>query len=226
MTSIIRTDNLIKHYKDGSGNRLEILNGVNVDFGVNQTVSIAGRSGSGKSTLLHLLGGLDHPTEGNVFFKGGNIFEYEPEKLSKWRNQHIGFVFQAHHLMPDFTALENVMIPSMVSGLSKQSSLKKAAELLDQVELADRSGHKPSQLSGGEQQRVAIARALVNSPEVILADEPTGNLDIKTGDKIGLMLQKICREQRATLIIVTHNVQLASMMDVQYKLSDGLLVEV
>jgi len=226
MNSIIRIEKLVKHFLDGGGEKLEILTGVTGEFYTNQTISIVGRSGSGKSTLLHLLGGLDHPTGGNVFFKNENIFGFDPEKLSNWRNQNIGFVFQSHHLMPDFTALENVMIPAMVAGQSKQASQNRATDLLAQVELSDRSDHKPGQLSGGEQQRVAIARALVNSPEVILADEPTGNLDIKTGDKIGLLLQKICREQNATLIIVTHNIQLAASMDSQYRLSDGILVKV
>ena len=226
MSEIIRIENLVKHFLDGSGKRLEILNGIHGTISVNQTVSIVGRSGSGKSTLLQLLGGLDRPTEGKVYFKNENIFEFDPEKLSNWRNRHIGFVFQSHHLMPDFTALENVMIPSMVAGNTKQKSERRAAEILSQVGLDDRCDHKPGQLSGGEQQRVAIARALVNSPEVILTDEPTGNLDIKTGDKIGILLQNICREQNTTLIIVTHNLQLAASMDSQYKLSDGKMVSV
>jgi|APSaa5957512622_1039677.scaffolds.fasta_scaffold46863_2 lipoprotein-releasing system ATP-binding protein len=226
MSDIIRIENLVKHFLDGGGKRLEILNGISHAISVNQTVSIVGRSGSGKSTLLQLLGGLDHPTQGKVFFKDENIFEFEAEKLSNWRNRHIGFVFQSHHLMPDFTAIENIMIPAMVAGNTKQKSVSRARELLEQVELDDRADHKPGQLSGGEQQRVAIARALVNSPEVILADEPTGNLDIKTGDKIGILLQNICREQKTTLIVVTHNIQLATSMDSQYELSDGKLVSV
>ncbi|MCP4754921.1 MAG: ABC transporter ATP-binding protein [Proteobacteria bacterium] len=226
MTDIVRIEKLSKSFLDGSGNELQIIRAIDASFLKNRTVSIVGRSGSGKSTLLNLLGGLDRPTSGRVFFEDEDIGRYEPDKLAEWRNHRIGFIFQAHHLLPDFSAHENVMIPGLIAGRSNQQCSKRADELLEQVELKDRSEHKPSQLSGGEQQRVAIARALVNSPDIILADEPTGNLDNKTGDKIGLLLQNICREQNATLIMVTHNTQLAASMDCQLNLFDGELTGV
>lgn len=223
MTSVIRIENLQRTFMDGSGNEIQVLKGVNGDFKSDQTVSIAGSSGSGKSTLLQLLGGLDQPTAGKVFYNEDNIYQYDSDKLANWRNGNIGFVFQSHHLLPDFSALENAMIPGLIKGLSKQESTTVAEKLLAQVGLAKRMYHKPSQLSGGEQQRVAIARALANSPDIILADEPTGNLDAKTGDKIGVILKQVCREQKATLIMVTHNQQLASEMDIQLILKDGKL---
>ncbi len=223
MTSIVRIEKLGKYFREASGNKLEILSDIDARFEENQTVSIVGKSGSGKSTLLNLLGGLDHPSAGKVFFRNEEIFAYDANTLSDWRNRSIGFIFQAHHLLPDFSALENVMIPGMIAGRSKKECEKRAQELLKQTDLDDRASHKPNQLSGGEQQRIAIARALINSPDVILADEPTGNLDNKTGDKVALLLARICLEQSATLILVTHNTQLATSTDRQLRLSDGKL---
>jgi lipoprotein-releasing system ATP-binding protein len=221
--AIIAIEKLSKHYIDGNGCKLEILKGIDYEFCKSESVSIVGSSGSGKSTLLNLLGGLDRPTSGEVRFLGGNINDFSSDALSDWRNRHIGFIFQAHHLMPDFSALENVLIPAMIAGSSRQQITGRAERLLDQVGLSDRASHKPSQLSGGEQQRVAIARALINAPSLILADEPTGNLDNKTGEAVGNLLQNICSERQATLIIVTHNTGLAVSMDCRLRLFDGKL---
>lgn len=225
METIIAIEKLSKHFIDGNGHGLEILKEIDYKFPKNTSISIVGSSGSGKSTLLNLMGGLDHPTSGKVLFLGENINLYDSDTLSNWRNRHIGFIFQAHHLLPDFTALENVSIPAMIAGASRQQYLKKAEMLLDQVGLHERLFHKPSQLSGGEQQRVAIARALINSPSMIFADEPTGNLDNKTGESVGSLLQEICRSQKTTLIVVTHNARLASSMDCKLRLFDGKLSE-
>lgn len=225
MSVTITIDKLCRYFKDGSGNEIQVLKGISMSFKPNQTVSIVGSSGSGKSTLLHLLGGLDHPTSGVVKYNDQSIFDLDSDTLSQWRCKNIGFVFQSHHLLPDFDAKENVMIPGLIEGLQKEEVQSKAETLLKQVGLLDRATHKPSQLSGGEQQRIAIARALLNSPDIILADEPTGNLDGKTGGRIGGLLREITREQGATLILVTHNLQLAKEADKQLTLKDGLLTE-
>lgn len=223
METIIAIEKLSKHFIDGNGCRLEILKEIDCEFRKNESVAIIGSSGSGKSTLLYLLGGLDRPSSGEVTFLGENINRFDSDSLSNWRNRHVGFIFQAHHLLPDFSAQENVLIPAMIAGHSRQQCSAKADNLLAQVGLADRAGHKPSQLSGGEQQRVAIARALINSPTLILADEPTGNLDNKTGETVGNLLQTICAEQRTTLIVVTHNTGLANTMERCYRLFEGNL---
>jgi len=225
METIIAIEKLSKHFIDGNGQGLEILNEIDYKFPRNASISIVGSSGSGKSTLLNLMGGLDRPTSGKVSFLGENINQYDSDTLSDWRNRHIGFIFQAHHLLPDFTALENVTIPAMIAGTSRQQYLKMAETLLDQVGLKARSTHKPSQLSGGEQQRVAIARALINSPSVIFADEPTGNLDNKTGESVGSLLREICLAQKTTLMVVTHNAGLATSMDCKLRLFNGKLSE-
>jgi len=225
METLIAIEKLSKFYLDGNGCRLEILVEIDCEFSRNQSVSIVGSSGSGKSTLLNLLGGLDQPSSGQVEYRGENISRFDADTLSEWRNRQIGFIFQAHHLLPDFTALENVLIPALIAGQSRQQSRDRAADLLEQVGLKGRIDHKPSQLSGGEQQRVAIARALINNPPLILADEPTGNLDHKTGEIVGSLLRKICSEQQATLIIVTHNRELADSMGRRLQLFDGKLSE-
>ncbi len=223
MSAVIRIEKLCRSFLDGSGGELQILNGVEAEIKAKQTLSVVGSSGSGKSTLLHLIGGLDHPTSGTVYFNDKDIYKYDSDALSNWRNKNVGFVFQSHHLLPDFTALENVLIPGLIAGMSKTKASNRAKELLNQVDLIDRKDHKPSQLSGGEQQRIAIARALLNTPDIILADEPTGNLDQKTGKKVSSILRQACLEQRAALIMVTHNLQLAGEMDKQMVLKDGIL---
>lgn len=221
MTNLIKVEDISKEYVDGSGKKLTILDRLSVTFPKNKTTSIVGDSGSGKTTLLNLLGGLDRPSSGKVFFREEEIFAFKRKKLAEWRNQNVGFVFQAHHLLPDFTALENVILPALISGQPKAVCEKKATELLKQVNLGNRLSHKPSQLSGGEQQRVAIARALINSPELLLADEPTGSLDGKTGTIVADLLTRISREQNKTLIIVTHNTDLAASMDFRLELKNG-----
>ncbi|MDH5559478.1 MAG: ABC transporter ATP-binding protein [Deltaproteobacteria bacterium] len=226
MSSFLNVVNLTKNFLDGSGNELKILQGISMNFPKNKTHSIVGSSGSGKSTLLNIIGGLDHPTSGKVFFKEEDIFAFQGNKLANWRNTKVGFVFQAHHLLNDFSALENVMIPGLIKGLSKAECENKAKRLLSQVSLKDRENHKPGQLSGGEQQRVAIARALLNSPEAILADEPTGNLDLDTGKIVIKVLKNVAREQNATLILVTHNPEIAASMEIRLQLDKGHLVAV
>ncbi|MBT4286858.1 MAG: ABC transporter ATP-binding protein [Deltaproteobacteria bacterium] len=223
MNNLMRISELKKSYTDGSGNNLDILKGIDLEISENSTLSISGSSGSGKSTLLHILGGLDQPSSGEIFFKNRSLFTFKNKELADWRNTSIGFVFQSHCLLPDFSAIENVAMPAMISGLNKSEALEKALILLKLVNLSERKDHKPQQLSGGEQQRVAIARALINSPQLILADEPTGNLDMKTGDLVGKMLKTVCKNQNTTLIVVTHNPKLATAMDYQLNLQDGLL---
>lgn len=221
---LMETQSLVRSFKDGDGKVLEILRELNVSFYKGQTHAITGRSGSGKSTLLHLLGGLDHPTSGSIAFEGKDIFSLGDHALSKWRNHAIGFVFQFHQLLGDFTALENVMMPGRIAGTPIEALQEKAEDLLNKVGLEDRYNHKPAQLSGGEQQRVAIARAMINHPALILADEPTGNLDEETGDQIGNLLIDVCRQQNTTLIIVTHNASLAEKMDFGLELHHGQLI--
>lgn len=223
MNNLMKVSKLKKSYTDGSGNILDILKGIDLEISVDSTLSISGSSGSGKSTLLHILGGLDQPSSGEIFFQNRSLFTFKNKELADWRNTSIGFVFQSHCLLPDFTAIENVAMPAMISRLNKSEAREKASTLLKLVNLSEREEHKPHQLSGGEQQRVAIARALINSPQLILADEPTGNLDVKTGDLVGKMLKNVCKNQNTTLIVVTHNPKLASAMDYQLNLQDGLL---
>lgn len=221
MNKVIEATNARKVFSDGAGNDLVVLE--KIDFAVYSgvNVSIVGASGSGKSTLLSLFGGLDKPSQGEIYFQGENIHQFASNKLAAWRNTHIGFIFQFHHLLPDFTALENVQIPSLIAGESPSIATKKAMELLEQVGLKHRLDHKPSMLSGGEQQRVAIARALINHPTIILADEPTGNLDEETANKVGDLLIHVCKQHKTTLILVTHNPAFAEKMEQTYRLSNG-----
>jgi lipoprotein-releasing system ATP-binding protein len=185
-------------------------------------VAIIGPSGAGKSTLLHLLGGLDTPTRGKVLFKGRSIFEWGAEELAKFRNRHVGFVFQFHHLLPEFSAVENVTMPMLIRGGNRAESEKSARTILDRMGLAHRLDHKVGELSGGEQQRVAIARALVGQPELLLADEPTGNLDHRTGEVIFRMFRELHEERELTSIIVTHNERIAVQCDEVWELDAGV----
>ena len=223
MSKLLRIQNLRKEYNDGKGQKLVVLDSISMEFKKNLSYSIVGLSGSGKSTILHLLGGLDHTTKGEVFFEEKNITELSDEKLSLWRNHNVGLIFQFHHILQDFTALENVLMPSLIKGESYHLSEKRAKELLDQVGMASRFYHRPSELSGGEQQRVAIARSLINNPSLLLADEPTGNLDHKNTDLVNQLIQDMCKIHNITLILVTHNLQLASEMNIKLELSDGNL---
>jgi lipoprotein-releasing system ATP-binding protein len=185
-------------------------------------VSIVGPSGAGKSTLLHLFGGLDQPTRGDVLFKEENIFRWGAPELARFRNRHVGFVFQFHHLLPEFTTLENTMMPKLIRGDDRDASTTAARQILDRVGLSHRLDHKVGEISGGEQQRVAIARALVGDPELLLADEPTGNLDHRTGETIFQIFRDLHRERNLTSVIVTHNERIAVQCDEVWELDAGV----
>lgn len=222
--TIIRTENLVKEYKIAKDKSLRVLDGISIGFFESEIVSIVGASGAGKSTLLHLLGALDKPTSGEIFYDNENILNLSSDKLAGLRNTKIGFVFQFHHLLPEFTAIENVSIASMISGKSLNEARQRAKSLLVDVGLGDRLEHRPNELSGGEAQRVAIARSLMNSPGVILADEPTGNLDTKNSDEIIKLIFELREKYRQTFVIVTHNENFASIMDRTLKMVDGRII--
>ena len=200
---------------------LEVLRGVDVAIARGDFVALRGASGTGKSTLLHLIGGLDTPNAGEIIFAGQNIAGFSDRQLTDFRNRRVGFVFQAYHLLPELTALENVCLPARVARISTGNAAKRAGELLARVGLKDRLDHKPSELSGGEQQRVAIARALINEPELLLADEPTGNLDSHTGGEIMELLQSLRTERQTTLVIATHDAKVAAAAPRVIELVDG-----
>lgn len=203
---------------------LQVLKGIDLSVAKGEIVSIVGASGAGKSTLLHILGTLDRADTGRVLIDGTPVHDLSDRKLSDFRNRHIGFVFQFHHLLPEFTALENICIPAFIAKKGKKDAEKKAAELLDLMNLRERAGHKPSELSGGEQQRVAVARALVNDPAVILADEPSGNLDSASAVELHQLFFRLRDLFRQTYVIVTHNLDLADMADRKLTMKDGLMV--
>ena len=202
---------------------LEVLKGVDLHIQASEVVSIVGSSGAGKTTLLTILGTLDKVSSGEILFNGVNITSLNEKKLAAFRNQHIGFVFQFHHLLPEFTALENVCIPAFINKTSKKEAELKANELLDLLGLKHRANHKPSELSGGEQQRVAVARALVNNPKVIFADEPSGNLDSENAQNLHQLFFKLRDELKQTIVVVTHNETLADMADRKLIMKDGLI---
>lgn len=203
---------------------LEILKGVDVDIEAGEVVSIVGSSGAGKTTLLTILGTLDRPSSGEVWIEGENVFAMNDKKLAAFRNKNIGFVFQFHHLLPEFTALENICIPAFIAKTSKKDAEKRALDLLELLNLKDRASHKPSELSGGEQQRVAVARALMNQPKVIFADEPSGNLDSKNATELHDLFFKLRDEFKQTFVIVTHNNDLARMADRTLVMKDGKIM--
>jgi len=213
---------LHKVYRNGEA-ELHVLKGIDMTIEKGRIISIVGPSGAGKSTLLHLLGGLDVPTSGEVILKGMDLYKLDDEKRAKVRNEMLGFVFQFYHLLPEFTALENVVLPVLIKGMPKKGASDYAKKLLQDVGLGERLNHKPSELSGGEHQRVAIARALVNEPEIVFCDEPTGNLDSKTGSEIQELLWRINREKGETLIIVTHDEKIARYADRIIHIEDGVL---
>lgn len=221
--NLIAVNDLHKQYIDGEGNRLEILRGVDLAVNSGDTVSIMGASGAGKSTLLHLIGALDQADSGAVRVDDVELSTLSSDECAQFRNQTIGFVFQFHHLLMDFNALENVMLPMWIKAGKTGDFGAKARELLDTVGISHRMRHRPGQLSGGEQQRLAIARALANQPRILLADEPTGNLDEKTGERVSTLLLRLNREHRLTMILVTHNAQFAAQMGRQYLLEGGRL---
>lgn len=201
--------------------QLEILKGVNVDINEGEVVSIVGSSGAGKTTLLTILGTLDRPTSGTLNIGGIDVYSLNDSKLAAFRNKHIGFVFQFHHLLPEFTAIENICMPALIAKTAKKEAEKKAEELLDYLGLSARKNHKPSELSGGEQQRVAVARALINSPKVIFADEPSGNLDSNSAKELHQLFFNLRKTYNQTFVIVTHNNELADMADRKLVMKDG-----
>ncbi|MBI5016728.1 MAG: ABC transporter ATP-binding protein [Deltaproteobacteria bacterium] len=217
---ILEAVGLHKSFPQGRG-RLEVLKGIDLSVRRGECVAVVGPSGAGKSTLLHILGALDRPTEGRVLFQGEEIFGRPEPALAQFRNRHVGFVFQFHHLLPEFTARENVAMPLRIAGEGAGEAAARADELLEAVGLAERVEHRPGELSGGEQQRVALARALAARPALLLADEPTGNLDHQTGDAIHRLLRDWNRRSEVTLVVVTHNRELAEAMDRIVTLSDG-----
>ena len=223
MNIILSSENISKSYQSAKKVKLEVLKSISVEIEANKISVIVGASGAGKSTLLHLLGGLDRPDSGKVFFEQKNIFDFNNDKLAKFRNENMGFVFQFHHLLPEFTALENVSIPQMIKGVSLKSASENSIRLLEIVGLKDRAEHKPAELSGGEQQRVAVARALANDPKIIFADEPTGNLDSANSDSIHKLLFDLRDNFKKTFVIVTHNPELMELADVIFEIKDGVI---
>jgi ABC-type lipoprotein export system ATPase subunit len=217
---LLRARALTKTYTMGKRS-LEVLRGVDLDVARGEFLALRGASGAGKSTLLHLIGGLDLPNAGEIFFDGQNLVAFSERKLTEFRNRRVGFIFQAYHLLPELTALENVCLPARMARIASATVEARGRELLARVGLKDRLDHKPSELSGGEQQRVAIARALINEPELVLADEPTGNLDSKTGGEIIELLKSLRVEKNTTLIIATHDAKVAANAERVIELVDG-----
>lgn len=216
---ILKASNIQKSY--GS---LPILKGIDLEVSKGEIVSIVGASGAGKSTLLHILGTLDRPDNGELLINNTNINSLNEKKLSAFRNEQIGFIFQFHHLLPEFTALENICLPAFIKGVSKEVAETKAYELLELLGLSSRAQHKPNQLSGGEQQRVSVARALINNPAIILADEPSGNLDTENAAALHSLFFKLRDTIQQTFIIVTHNEELASISDRIIHIKDGYII--
>lgn len=203
---------------------LPILKGVDLEVKKGEIITIVGASGAGKSTLLHIIGTLDHPDKGSITINNVNISSLSSKKLSAFRNEQIGFIFQFHHLLPEFTALENICIPAFIAGKSKNEAEKKAFELLEMLGLTDRANHKPNELSGGEQQRVAVARAMINSPALILADEPSGNLDSVNAENLHQLFVHLRDTLNQTFVIVTHNESLANLADRKVFMKDGQII--
>ena len=214
--------NIVRDFSTPEG-KLSVLKGISLSVNKGEMIAITGESGVGKSTLMHLLGGLDTPTSGEVIVRGEHLKDKSQEALAAFRNKNVGFVFQTHYLLDDFNALENVMLPMLIAGKDNAVVRSKGELLLGQVGLIDRRSHLPKQLSGGEQQRVAVARALANDPEIVIADEPSGNLDINTGHKLHELLLKLNEEQKTTFLIATHNRELAANCDRELKLVDGII---
>lgn len=215
----------IEKYYDEVGHRIEVLKGADLSLSQGEMVAIVGASGTGKTTLLHILGILDRPTAGTLLYDGVEVLKKNDIELSAYRNKKVGFVFQFHHLLPEFTALENIMMPGLIAGHNKTEMAEDAAEILAKVKLSDRMQHRVGELSGGEQQRVALARAIIMKPLLLLADEPTGNLDTKTGYKVFQLLQEMSAEYSLSAVMVTHNLDLAGEMNRCLTLADGKLHE-
>jgi lipoprotein-releasing system ATP-binding protein len=221
---MVRVENIVKNYISAA-ETLHVLKGVSFEIQEGMSAAVSGQSGSGKSTLLNILGGLDRADGGKVFIGGQEITYLSEKELSKYRSRQAGFIFQFHYLLKDFTALENVMLPAYIAGMKKKDALEKARALLSDVRLDDRIGHFPSQLSGGERQRVAVARSMVNDPDVIFADEPTGNLDPGNSALVAQLLYESAEKWGKTLIVVTHDEKAAARASIRYTLENGLLVQ-
>jgi len=223
MTNILlECQGISKNYEDGD-NQVNVLSHLDLTLNSHELLAITGRSGSGKSTLLHILGTLDQPSSGSVIFKGQDIHSLNAAKQATFRNNELGFIYQFHHLLAEFTALENIMMPLLIAGIKKREAKSRASSMLKQVGLSDRGHHKPSQLSGGERQRIAIARALVNEPALVLADEPTGNLDTENAQAIFELLRELRDKKGTSFVVVTHDTNLANKLDRVVNLSSGQL---
>jgi len=222
-STILQCQQLSMCYQQGNLD-VSVLKGIDLSIKAGERVAIMGASGSGKSTLLHLLGGLEKPTQGNIILDGENLNNISASKLSKLRNRSLGFIYQFHHLLGEFTILENVAMPVLIAGHSVKEARKKALEMLGKVGLGHRVEHKPGELSGGERQRAAVARALINSPKCVLADEPTGNLDSKTAEQIYQLMLELNQELQVSFLVVTHDLDLAKRMDKVLHMEDGLIV--
>lgn len=222
MSNIVTIENLEKKYISKSEN-LTVLSNLNLEIAAGSKIVIVGESGSGKSTLLNIIGGIDKATSGTVKAGTWNVSELSEAELSEYRSKYLGLIFQFHYLLKDFTALENVYMPALIAGVSKKEAMERACCLLEDVGIAERINHLPSEMSGGERQRVAVARALINNPELILADEPTGNLDPANAEKIGDLLFSMVEKYAKTLILVTHDLKLAGKGDKQYRIVEGSL---
>lgn len=222
--TILKANNIFKSFQTTKKVNLEVLKGISLEIQKGKITIIVGASGAGKSTLLHLLGGLDRPDSGEVYYDDNNIFNYSDDKLARFRNKNVGFVFQFHHLLPEFTALENVMIPQLIKGTELNQAKNKSEALLNTVKLNERLDHKPAELSGGEQQRVAVARALANDPQIVFADEPTGNLDSVNSEEIHKLILDLRTNFGVTFVIVTHNQSLVNLADQIYEIRDGKIV--
>ena len=218
--NILKAENIHKSYPMGPS-KIHVLKGIDLSIFEGEILAVVGPSGVGKSTLLHILGALDRPESGSLQINSTRVFDMNDQALAKFRNQTVGFVFQFHYLLPEFTALENVAMPALIAGKSRAESLQRAESLLREVGLGERLGHKPNELSGGEQQRVAVARALTNEPLLILADEPSGNLDLEASRSLHELLYNLSRKKNQTIVIVTHNPELAAMADRIIELFDG-----
>lgn len=221
--TVLELKNIIRRYPQGEGGFLEVLKGISLSIKAGEIVALVGPSGSGKSTLLHQAGILENPDDGTVSVDGQDVSSLDDDGRTAIRREKLGFIYQFHHLLPEFSALENVMMPMIIAGKDKKQAAERAEKLLEQVGLGDRTSHRPSQLSGGEQQRVAMARALANEPVLLLADEPTGNLDMETSDKVFNVLLDVVRENGVGALIATHNPELAARMDRTLTLEGGLI---
>jgi lipoprotein-releasing system ATP-binding protein len=219
---LVEVKELHKLYQTGK-KKIPVLKGIGLSIEVGEIVAVMGKSGAGKSTLLNLIGTLDRPDSGEIIFRGENILKFNDRKLSEFRNKNLGFVFQFHYLLPEFTALENVMLPGLIKGDNKNDLQKRASELMEIVGLSDRVTHKSAELSGGEQQRVAFARALINKPSLILADEPSGNLDVVSSEKLHEIMWNLARENKTAFIVVTHDKNLALKADRTVNIVDGVI---